>query len=310
MWGLLDGIISILATRGGAALVGLTRKVPVIQDIFGFFRGFIYSMQVGSIELAKGGKSVTEAYAGVPDERKIRKLQSAAEGVKKGIQSGKFNRVQLGQAMRNGTRIFWELNKARLKTGGISAAMGTRQALDMLHKSDKESLADALKDGIIDKGEFTSLSKVIGAGDQSLFLSETAVTSSWITTIAWTPVFNVLSVNTKKGASFDLPFFSRKKVQRIINGASPGKTVWGYWRTVGKGSVANKTKNLAKVKATKSVVNVISKAIPTIKVPKIGTSSVFMKNMVKRPTVKTSNIPGTGAKGIKISIKSPKIKKY
>ncbi len=136
--------------------------------------------------------------------------------------------------------------------------------------------------------------------------------SEWVETLAWSPVLGTLTLTVQNNSkTYKLPFFPRSAVTAIQNGSSPGKTIWRrYWRIVGKGKFSNKTKNKIRVEATKKVTKVINVAVPTLKVPKMGSKKAFNKNLIKKATVKTGNTPKTGAKGVTIKIKTPKIRKY
>lgn len=125
-------------------------------------------------------------------------------------------------------------------------------------------------------------------------IKKTYVKSSWIEYVSWSAVLGVLTLKTKKNVKiYKLPFCPRSVALKITTGKSPGKALWnGYWRVFGKGSVNNKLNNKARVTSAKKTVRLMPR-VPGI--PKLRVS--------------TKNIPYTAAKGIKISIKQPKLKR-
>lgn len=150
----------------------------------------------------------------------------------------------------------------------------------------------------------------------------TIVESSWIYSIAWESRLHILILVVKKGQSYKLPFFPRRVANAMLKNNSAGKTLWnGYWRVVGKGSESNKENNLRRVNKAKAYakkfnsfqiksINIHSynKNVKTNDI--YGTTKQRINKEYQYQRIKTSNIKGTGAKGIKIqTIQSTRIKK-
>lgn len=155
------------------------------------------------------------------------------------------------------------------------------------YKSQREQFIKQLEGNAeLSKKEISLIKRVLMADDKEA-IEQTAVESSWISTIEWVPMLSTLRVETKDGASFQLPFFQRSVAQKIISGAvSPGKSIWTYWKSMGRGADSGvKVETLA------------SKAYKALTAYK-----PLSKAHISQPKVRAS------LKGIKISMPKLKLK--
>lgn len=195
--------------------------------------------------------------------------------------------------------ILEEVTKFMVKQGGNKL----HKALSNLTPSKEKVLKEKFGKDILNAAKDSIKEDANKKKNQAIPYTE--VGSSWIEGISWNPHMKVLTLKVKGGKTYKLPFFPERVAKAMLINQSPGKTLWsGYWRVVGKGSVANKAKNLTKVKVARGISKAISKATPRI--PTLTGS----KKVLRKPRVKTSTIPKTGAKGVSVRIKRPKINKY
>lgn len=202
-----------------------------------------------------------------------------------------------------------ERGLAAFKT--ISKVFGLNEAkitsvLKLLTKEEEQHLVKRFGKKMVENAK-----KSVKATDNNTGIPQTYVKSSWIEYISWVPKLNILTLKTKKSPKiYKLPFFPYRVAKAMTVNKSPGKTIWnGYWRVIGKGTVKNKLKNRIRVSSAEAPIKIVNKLVPSLTRPKKTKKGYSNKRIVLRGRVKTANIPKTGAKGIVIKIKRPKLGK-